>query len=54
MATKVEQAKDRLAAIVKESQAMIEDPFIGRREMYENLKRIRNEMTELVQVVAPY
>lgn len=54
MATRVEQAKDRLRAAIDESEAIIKDPFMGRNEMYERLKKLRNEFTELVQVVSPY
>lgn len=54
MATRVEQAKERLDAAAKEVQEILNDPFIGRRDMYNRLLKLRNEFTELVQVVSPY
>jgi len=54
VATRVEQAKERLKSIVEESEAIISDPLIGRSEMFRRLKQLRNELADLVQVVSPY
>lgn len=54
MATKVEQAKEKLRELVDRQNALVADPLIGRNELYKQLKEVRNEITELVQVVAPY
>lgn len=54
MATKVELAKEKLRELVDRQNALVADPFLGRNDMYKQLKVIRNEITELVQVIAPY
>lgn len=54
--SKVDQARVELQALMEKQQSIVDDAAIGlgRRQMYERLKEVRNEITRLVQSLSGY